>query len=78
MQAASARALLLCCWVWRRWGYRDSSSSVVSGGKDADVEAPRGWSMSGMMLQEQEHCLRAENVLCLAEGISLTLLRRKL
>lgn len=63
--------------MWRRWGYGDSSSLVVSEGKEADVEVPSGWFMSGTKLREQKYCLRAEYELCHAEGIGLTLLSRR-
>lgn len=73
-QAASARDLLLCCWMQRWWGYGRSSSLTPSEAKEADVEASSGWFMSGLVLMEQLCGLRTKCVLCHAQGISSNLL----
>lgn len=74
IQAASVGAVLLCHWMQRRWGCGHSTSLIASEGKEAVVEAPSGWFTSKLVFREQVCCLKAERVLCHAEGISFTLL----
>lgn len=73
-QAASARDLLLCCWMQRWWGCGRSSSLTPSEAKEADVEASSGWFMSRLVLMEQLCGLRTKCVLSHAQGISSNLL----
>lgn len=72
-QAASARDLLLCCWMQRWWGCGRSSSLTPSEAKEADVEASSGWFMSRLVLMEQLCGLRTKCVLSHAQGISSNL-----
>lgn len=73
-RAASARDMLLCCWMQRWWGCGRSSSLTPSEAKEADVEASSGWFMSGLVLREQLCYLRTKRVLCHTQRISSNLL----